>query len=147
MRRAPVIALTLGLTLVPASAIAAPMRSSCADILDAAGSYQGAAPTFRLDLNLKTASPACSSATFTIYVLDDPPTGAAEPIALLVQESRTGDGATDSIRFSLSVLDDDETVCLWATSRIRTRSIDRAPDSGCAPLTAPTTFSSLVSFD
>lgn len=146
MKHTGMIALMLGLILVPGSAAAA-AKSSCADIVDAAGSYQGEAPSFLLDLTLKTASPTCASATFTVYVLDDPPTGDPVPIPLLARENRSGDGITDSVRFSIGVSDDEQTVCIWATSSIRMHSIDRAPDTGCAPLTAPTTFGSIVSFD
>jgi len=137
--------LVFGLSAAPA--FAGPSQTSCADIVDASGSYRGAIPSFTLTLTLVTKTPACTAATYTLYVVDDPPTSPPTPSQLLARASRGGDGVSTSVTFSsVAVTDDDPTVCIWVTSAIRTRTIDRAPDSGCLALTAPTNFPSEGSF-
>jgi hypothetical protein len=76
-------------------------------------------------------APSCSGAVYTVRVFDSTGT------TLLGGGQYTGDGATDAFSDFFTIAEAPSSVCVSATSEVRGRVTDSAPDSGCqtVPLT------------
>ena len=121
---ATVVALS-PLSAAPASAVGDVKGPRCADITDGAGFYNGTSVNLRLTL----AAPSCRAVTYTLYVLN-----ADGTTELATAEATRTDGTFvffDNVASNTT----DSTVCVYATTSVGRHVFDRAPDSGCVPLT------------
>jgi hypothetical protein len=76
-------------------------------------------------------APSCPDAVYTVRVFD------ATGTTILGGDQYTGDGATDAFSGFFTIAEAPSSVCASATSEVRGRVTDNAPDSGCqtVPLT------------
>ena len=110
------LAVVVALTAAPAVGALDDARGpTCVDIV-ATGNYQPT--THRLGVKLLPAGvPACQQFTYTLYVVVDEGTA---PVAYSQQGSD---------EFVVNIADDDETICIGATTSVGGHTFDTAPDS------------------
>jgi hypothetical protein len=75
--------------------------------------------------------PSCEGGVYTVYVYD------ATGTTLLGTQSFTGDGSTDAFTYSISITNAPSTVCVYATSALRGRITDTAPNGACSDPAEP----------
>jgi hypothetical protein len=110
----------------------------CADITAETHTYRGGGtaqnePPYSFAMELLVADPACKQIVYGVFIEQDP---GSTPTAV----PRTGTSETGNPQFQTTVTDDDPTICVFATAASKGGHVhDRAPDTGCLELTAPTT--------
>jgi len=76
-------------------------------------------------------APSCEGALYTVYVYDVTGT------TLLGSQQFTGDGLNDAFTYEISITSAPSAVCVYATSSIRGRIADTAPNGGCSDPAEP----------
>jgi hypothetical protein len=140
MRRRAIQALLLGAASVavlvvpstPAGAVGDVNGPACADIDDGTGFYDGDVLHFRIRHSAST----CPSVTTKLSVFDE--ATSRTPLANFPQK---GNGQSTDLFYDVPINDNDETICLTATtSAIRrwrgAQVFDRAPDTQCLEILA-----------
>ncbi len=138
--------MVLVIGVVSASAESGP---NCADITGPNGVgatffYRGTGteqnqPPYTFGMKLLLGAPACKSVVYTVYyILDEGAAGAAgQPVA--VQQNPVLDTDGFPTFGPITVTDDDPTICVFATTASKGGHVhDRANETGCLSLTAPT---------
>jgi len=104
----------------------------CSDIrltVDYTGTLGGAATVSGTLITPQGLS--CEGGVYTVYVYD------ATGTTLLGMQSFTSDGTTDFFSYSISITNAPSAVCVYATSAIRGRIADTAPNGGCSDPAEP----------
>lgn len=119
--------LLLGLGVPATAARPEATGPACADIDDGFGytADQDGNGSWTLTFELVPIAPSCAKVTYTVYVLES-----GTDLTPLASQSMPGNGTTSLIYTFLDV-DNDDTVCVYATTGIGGAIFDRAPDSGC----------------
>jgi hypothetical protein len=125
--------LSLGL---PTAGIPAPPGDThgppCSDIrltVDYIGT-EGANATVSGNL-ITPRAPSCAGGVYTVYVYN------AAGTTLLGSQQFTGDDSTDAFGYSIPITTAPPSVCVYATSALRGRITDTAPDGACSDPAEP----------
>jgi hypothetical protein len=119
---------TAGVPARPGDAAGPP----CSDIrltVDYVGTLVGSATVSGVLLTPQ--DPSCEGAVYTVYVYDETGT------VLLGSATFTGDGSTDAFAYSIPITSAPSALCVYATSQIRGRIADTAPNGGCSDPAEP----------
>jgi hypothetical protein len=76
-------------------------------------------------------APSCAGGVYTVYVYD------ATGTTLLGSQTFTGDDTTDAFSYSIPISNAPSSVCVYATSTIRGRITDTAPNGACSDPAEP----------
>jgi hypothetical protein len=126
--RRPILAL-LPLLLLPILAACEPPEGSppCTNINGGGGAYDGSTVLFSITLD---ADP-CTDIRYRLFVHEGETND-----TLLAKSTYQGWNSQQRVDFAVTVTDDDPTVCVHAETIGRDgKVLDRAPDTGCLPLT------------
>lgn len=128
--------MTAGLMIAPADAASDAKGPGCTDIVDGGGDWDGATGTLTFGVGL--AKPACKTVTYTLYAAIDQN---GTPTGTVYSSTSYTVNASGQLVFTLNVPDPDPDpsagrctaiVDVYATTAIKHRVIDRAPDTGYA---------------
>jgi hypothetical protein len=131
---AVIAALAAAFVLPAAIPAGAQNLSTCSDVISGSGAYSQSDQTvlFRVDLNAKS----CPSVRYSLYILDEQPSGTNPSPAVVGHASVKGNHQT-SLFYTIPVNDADDTICVYGTTTQGRNLFDRAPDASCVVLTDP----------
>jgi hypothetical protein len=127
------LALALGFVAAPVATPAAPgdaQGPACANIVSGDGTYTGTLNSAgTVDFTIQLQAPACSPFTYSFFVTDTngQPIAPSSPVTQDRTTCTLADGA-GCVRFVYNIASSPQTVCIYATTAIKSHLVDRAPN-------------------